>query len=122
MSGPARAEAKAGAVFEALGDPTRRNVLREVAEHGPITATELAERLPVTRQAIAKHLGVLLHADLVSEERAGRERRFRARTAALTDASRWLAVTGTAWDQRLGRLSERLQERARDSDGAPGRQ
>ena len=122
MSDPARAEAEAGAVFEALGDPTRRSVLRAVAEHGPITATELSQRLPVTRQAIAKHLGVLLHAELVSEERAGRERRFRARTAPLTDASRWLATTGTAWDERLGRLAERIQERARDRGAAPGRQ
>ena len=53
------AEARAGAVFEALADPTRRAVLRDVAEQGPRTATELAADLPVTRQAVAKHLAVL---------------------------------------------------------------
>ena len=65
-------------MFEALADPTRRAVLRDVAERGPVTATELAADLPVTRQAIAKHLAVLREAGLVDPERAGRETRFSA--------------------------------------------
>ena len=81
----ADAEAAPGAVFEALADPTRRAVLRDVAEQGPRTATELAADLPVTRQAVAKHLAVLREAGLVAPARTGRETRF---TATLAPAGR----------------------------------
>lgn len=116
----ADAEARAGAVFEALADPTRRAVLRDVAERGPVTATQLAADLPVSRQAIAKHLAVLREAGLVAPERAGRETRFSATTAPMGEASHWLDATGAAWDDRLQRLSARLEDRARGRDGQPG--
>src|SRR5579863_2113726 len=61
------------AVFAALADPTRRRVLRLVAERGPLSATVLERELPVTRQAIVKHLAVLNRAGLVSARRAGQE-------------------------------------------------
>jgi DNA-binding transcriptional ArsR family regulator len=116
------AEARAGAVFEALADPTRRAVLRGVAEQGPLTATELAAGLPVSRQAIAKHLAVLHDAGLVRRERCGREARFSATPAPLAEAGRWLEQTGAAWDGRLHRLTARLEQRSRDRDGGPGRE
>jgi DNA-binding transcriptional ArsR family regulator len=97
----------AGAVFSALADPTRRAVLRHVAERGPVTATELAGELPVTRQAVAKHLAVLEEAGLVAPQREGRENRFTATTAPLAAAERWLAEAGDAWDDRLARLAAR---------------
>ncbi len=121
MTGPdRRVEARAGAVFEALADPTRRAVLRDVAERGPVTATELATALPVTRQAIAKHLAVLRDAGLVAAERAGREHRFSATPAPLHEASRWLDATGAAWDDRLGRLAHRARAAARADPRSPG--
>jgi DNA-binding transcriptional ArsR family regulator len=85
-------EQAAGAVFESLADPTRRSVLRAVAEDGPLTATELASRLPVTRQAVAKHLDVLRTAGLVTSAREGRDVRFsfacpRSVTASRGDAA-----------------------------------
>ena len=101
----------AGAVFAALADATRREVLRHVAERGPITATELAGELPVTRQAVAKHLAVLQHAGLVAPRKEGRENRFTATTAPLAAAERWLAEAGQAWDDRLGRLAARATAR-----------
>ena len=116
------AEARAGVVFEALADATRRAVLRDVAERGPVTATELAAGLPVTRQAVAKHLAVLREAGLVDQERAGRETRYSATTRPMVDASRWLDATGAAWDDRLSRLAARLQHRARDGAGASRRE
>src|SRR5205814_8220615 len=64
-----------GAVFEALADPTRREVVRRLAQGGPATATELAGDLPVTRQAVAKHLATLAEAGLVTSDRQGRETR-----------------------------------------------
>ena len=111
-------DARAGAVFEALADPTRRAVLRDVVAHGPRTATEVAADLPVSRQAVAKHLGVLRDAGLVAHERAGREARFTATLAPFADAERWLHNAGAAWDDRLQRL-ERL---ARERDAEPRRE
>jgi DNA-binding transcriptional ArsR family regulator len=100
---------RAGAVFSALADPTRRRLLRAVVERGPVTATVLSATLPVTRQAVAKHLGILRHAGLVEAERAGRETRYRAQTDAMSAATRWIDQTGAAWDARLGRLQAQVR-------------
>lgn len=116
------ADARVGAVFEALADPTRRAVLRDVAERGPLTATELAAGLPVSRQAVAKHLAHLRAAGLVEPRKVGRETRFSATPAPMVDAGRWLDTTGAAWDDRLQRLSARLAARARGRDGPAGRE
>lgn len=113
MTRPPDAEARAAAVFEALADPTRRAVLRDVAEQGPRTATELAAQLPVSRQAIAKHLAVLRGAGLVVQARAGRETRFTATLGPLAEAGRWLARTEQAWEGRLARLEARAREKGR---------
>jgi DNA-binding transcriptional ArsR family regulator len=93
-------------------------VLRQVAEQGPVTATELAARVPVTRQAIAKHLGVLEEAGLVTPSRAGRENRFTAAAAPLADAERWLQAAGRAWDGRLARLADLAAGGDGAADGA----
>jgi DNA-binding transcriptional ArsR family regulator len=98
-------------VFAALADRTRRAVLRHVAERGPVTATELADELPVSRQAVAKHLAVLQDAGLVTPRKQGRENRFTATTAPLAAAERWLADAGRAWDDRLSRLAARAGTR-----------
>lgn len=100
-------EAGAGAVFAALSDPTRRAVLRAVAEGRAVTSTRLAQELPVTRQAVAKHLAVLGDAGLVRAERAGRETRYALEPAPLEDAVAWIAQTGARWDDRLARLARR---------------
>ena len=86
-------------MFEALADPTRRAVLRDVAEQGPRTATELAADLPVSRQAIAKHLAVLHGAGLVTSARTGRETLFTATAGPLAEAGQWLDRTGRAWEE-----------------------
>ena len=109
---PAALAAPAGeppdALFAALADPTRRAILRAVAEHGPVTATTLAGRLPVTRQAVAKHLGLLREAGLVLPERDGRETRFTAVSDPLDGLAAWAATTGRRWDDRLDRLRRHL--------------
>ncbi len=92
------------AVFAALADPTRRTVLDTVAAQQGITATQLAAGLPVTRQAVAKHLAVLADAELVAGERTGRETHWRATPAPLTDAIAWMTSVGAAWDDRLAAL------------------
>jgi DNA-binding transcriptional ArsR family regulator len=91
-------------VFSALGDPTRRGILQAVSARGDATATELAAVLPVTRQAVAKHLGVLAGAGLVAPRRTGRETRYAPTPEPLGDAIAWMADLGAQWDARLARL------------------
>lgn len=100
------------AVFAALADPTRRELLRQVAADGPCTATELAAERDISRQAVAKHLGVLGDAGLVVGHREGREVRYHAETAPLARASEWIEVTGAAWDRRLERLAGLVNRRS----------
>lgn len=97
------------AVFAALADPTRRGLLGTVAERGPVTATELADDLPITRQAVAKHLRVLGDAGLVTPRREGRETRYEARPEPLREVTDWVDTVGAAWDRRLGRLRRQLE-------------
>lgn len=91
------------AVFGALADPTRRWLLSAIAEH-PATATELAGGLPISRQAVVKHLGALADAGLLARQRAGREVRYRVTPAPLSDAVSWMAHVGAQWDDRLAAL------------------
>jgi len=105
-------------VFAALADGTRRRLLRAVVDGGPTTATALSSELPVTRQAVAKHLGVLRQAGLVRAQRCGRETRYEAQTDSLRAASVWLDQTGAAWDARLARLQAQLAGRRSSPDGA----
>jgi DNA-binding transcriptional ArsR family regulator len=96
----------AAAVFAALGDTVRRELLRTLAVDGPASATLLADGRGITRQAVAKHLSVLGRAGLVSPERHGREVRYRAHSEALVSATEWIEQTGAAWDRRLARLAD----------------
>jgi DNA-binding transcriptional ArsR family regulator len=97
-------------VFAALADPTRRTVLDRLASNGPLSATQLAEGLPVSRQAVVKHLAALADAGLVTSEKAGREVRFQVSADGLGDAVNWLVTVGNRWDSRLGALSRHLQD------------
>ncbi len=99
---------KVGAVFSALSDATRRSVLGEVARAESVTATELAENMPVSRQAVVKHLQVLGRAGLVTSARDGREVRYSFSVAPLADAAQWIAEEGANWDDRLERLRKLL--------------
>lgn len=97
------------AVFSALADPSRRFVVQTLAVRGTATPTELAARLPVTRQAVTKHLAALREAGLVEATRAGRETRYELTPAPLASAAAWLEEVGDAWDERLAAL-KRLVE------------
>jgi DNA-binding transcriptional ArsR family regulator len=101
----------AGRIFDALADPNRRYVLRTLAERETATATELAAELPVTRQAVAKHLAALSDAGLVASRRQGREKRYELTPAPLVEAMNWMAEVGSTWDQRLGALRRHLLDR-----------
>ncbi len=94
------------ALFAALADPTRRNVLYRLVSDGPTTATSLASGLPMSRQAVSKHLGILHDAGLVEREVVGREAHFRAAPAALDEVRDWIDRVGGQWDRRLERLRD----------------
>jgi len=96
------------AIFSALADPTRRAVIRALSDSGPVTATQLAAELPVTRQAVAKHLEALVEAGLAQGERSGREMRYRLTPAPLTEAMAWMVGVGGEWDVRLEALRRHL--------------
>lgn len=101
-------DARLGAVFAALADPTRRDVLRRLRGDATVTASALADDLPMTRQAAAKHLRALADAGLVAGRREGRETRYRAVAGALDGAAAWIVDTGARWDDRLERLRRRV--------------
>jgi DNA-binding transcriptional ArsR family regulator len=106
---PPDAEAVAEQVFVALADPSRRGILAELAAHGPATATDLADRLPITRQAIAKHLALLTEAGLLSAEPGERRRiRYRLDSAPIQVAQQFLAALARDWDGRLDALRNYL--------------
>lgn len=94
-------------VFAALADPSRRHLLETLARR-EATATELAAGLPVTRQAVAKHLAALREAGLVDARRTGRETRYRLTPGPLDEALGWIAEVGGAWDARLAALRRHL--------------
>lgn len=92
-------------VFAALADETRWSILTALAE-GDASASALAGRLPVTRQAIAKHLAVLEEVGLVQRVPAGRELRFRVVGSQLSATARRLEAIGAQWDRRLARIKD----------------
>ncbi len=104
-------EERLSRVFAALADPTRRQVVQSMAGGTTVTASALARDLPVTRQAIAKHLGMLHEVGLVAAERRGRETHYRLTPAPLTEAASWMAAVGAEWDDRLESLRAHLARR-----------
>jgi DNA-binding transcriptional ArsR family regulator len=100
-----------GAVFAALADPSRRTIVERLAAAGRATPTELAGELPMTRQAVAKHLATLEPAGLVRARREGRPPVYRPAPAPLRDATAWMSRVGAEWDARLGALARHVAER-----------
>ena len=111
-------------LWSAVGDPTRRRMLDLLLVDGIGTATSLSEQLPVTRQAVAKHLAVLDRVGLVHGEAAGRERRYRVDDAQLARAADQLASVGSQWDgrlRRIARIAERIERQKQPSKQPPRR-
>jgi DNA-binding transcriptional ArsR family regulator len=105
-------------VLAALADPTRRSLLGELARCGEATASSLARNLPITRQAVMKHLAVLSQAGLVTGRRSGREVRFAAQPAAMMSTAQWMAGLAAEWEVRLGAL-KRIAESDLDPLAGP---
>ncbi len=104
-------------LWSAIGDPTRRRILDLLLVDGDGTATTLSEQLPVTRQAVAKHLSVLGRVALVHATPAGREKRYRVDDAQLARAAAQLASVGATWDARLQRIKRIAEAIERSRNG-----
>lgn len=103
-------------LWSAIGDPTRRRMLDLLLLNGGGTATSLGARLPVTRQAVAKHLAVLDRVGLVQATPAGREKKYRVDEAELGRAVAQLSSVGSAWDARLRRIKQIAETIQRQQD------
>jgi DNA-binding transcriptional ArsR family regulator len=103
-------------LWSAIGDPTRRRLLDLLLQAGDGTATSLGQQLPVSRQAVAKHLGVLDRVGLVRATPAGREKRYRVDDEQLARAVAQLSSVGSAWDARLQRI-KRIAEAVQRTQG-----
>jgi ArsR family transcriptional regulator, cadmium/lead-responsive transcriptional repressor len=111
-------------LWSAVGDPTRRRMLDLLLADGTATATSLSERLPITRQAVTKHLLVLDRAGLVRGTATGREHRYRIDDAQLARAAGQLTTVGSSWDgrlRRIARIAENL-ERQKQQQQTPQQQ
>jgi len=107
-------------VFSALADPTRQQLIDWLAAEETGTATEFAARLPISRQAVARHLSELEAAGLVRGVRLGKELRYSLDPGPLVDAMQWLAVRAAQWDSKLDVLANYLStddQPSEDSDG-----
>jgi DNA-binding transcriptional ArsR family regulator len=113
----ATAVAEDDALWAAVADPTRRRVLDALLEHGEASTTTLAQELPVTRQAVAKHIVVLDRVGLVAGRRRGREVRYAVRAERLDDAAEAMTRVAQQWDRRLARI-KRLAEYVQAEAGA----
>jgi len=98
-------------VLLALADPTRRQLLEELGRYPACSATTLAGRVPVSRQAVAKHLAVLRESRLVDSHRVGKEVLFTARPEQLTATASWMTNLAATWEERL-QLLKREAERS----------
>ena len=96
-------------VLGALADPTRRQVLEALAGRPAASASALSRELPISRQMVLKHLGVLQDCGLVSSSRAGREVLFQVHTAPLAETADWLSSLAARWDSRLADLKARAE-------------
>jgi DNA-binding transcriptional ArsR family regulator len=110
--------AEADELWSAVADPTRRRVLDVLLERGEATATIVAGEVPVTRQAVAKHLAVLDRAGLVEARRQGREVRYAIRPQRLDAATRSMARVAAEWDARLAAIKRIAESAAREQQAA----
>lgn len=113
------ATAELDQLWSAVADPTRRRVLDVLLSHGNASATAVAGELPVTRQAVAKHLAVLDRAGLVEGRREGREVRYAVRPDRLDVAARSMAQVAADWDMRLAaikRIAEAVHAKRQEAE------
>lgn len=107
-----KGQAAPGLVFAALADPTRAQIIDWLDEGGTGTATEFAARLPISRQAVSRHLKELENAGLIAGTKHGREVRYDLEAVRLKETAEWLQKRADRWEQAIQRLADHLEEDA----------
>ena len=97
------------AVFAALGEPTRIRLLDRMADGAPRSIASLAHGIPISRQALTKHLRVLESAGLANAERDGRQTLYRIDPAGLLAAEAWIGAVSAQWDAAIDRLKRHVE-------------
>jgi DNA-binding transcriptional ArsR family regulator len=97
-------------VFNALADPTRRNIISTLTVDGARTATQLSQNMQITRQGVTKHLNILMDAQLISTGKQGREVYYKLTPQSLRSATQWIADIEALWDKRLASLRDLVEE------------
>lgn len=97
-------------LFAALGDPTRLGVIALLGDGSARSIAQIGDGLPISRQAVAKHLDVLQRAGLLRRTKSGREVHFLLRRQAIEEARDWLDAVSAQWDDTLGRLKAFIEE------------
>lgn len=101
-------------VFQAIADPTRRELLSLLAEK-ELPVMQITEHFPMSRTAVSKHLRILREAGLVSERRIGRETRYKLRPESLLELKRWLSYYERFWDRKLEALKSFVETKGEDN-------
>jgi len=97
-------------VYDAIADPTRRRLIRLLAEADEMPLHELTAQFEMGRTAVSKHLSILKEAGLVRDRKVGRETRFRLHAAPLREIQDWVAFYSKFWSANMSRLSRLLEE------------
>ncbi|GIO45017.1 ArsR/SmtB family transcription factor [Paenibacillus apis] len=112
---PASSAAQQQDIFQAVADPTRRELLSLIGER-ELPLKELTPHFPMSRTAVSKHLHVLAHADLVLERKVGRETRYRVNADPLLEIKRWLDYFDRFWDNKLNMLKHYVEQEPTESE------
>jgi DNA-binding transcriptional ArsR family regulator len=95
-------------IFQAIADPTRRKLLRLLAEK-ELPIAEISSHFPMSRTAVSKHLRILSEAELVSRRKSGREQRYKLNPAPLLELKQWLSFYEQFWDNKLAMLKHYVE-------------
>jgi len=107
-------------IFNALADPTRRDIISTLTTNGARTATQLSQNMQITRQGVTKHLNILMDAKLISTGKQGREVYYNLTPKPLTNATQWIADIEAQWDKRLASLRHLVEENINEDDTIEG--
>lgn len=101
--------------FSALGDPNRRRIVELLANHGPLTATEICEKFSVSPSAISQHLKILREANLISMKKKAQQRIYEINPKEMREMENWAKRLTSLWDTRFEALDRLI---AAEKDGS----
>jgi DNA-binding transcriptional ArsR family regulator len=95
--------------FNALADPTRRNIIEMLASHGQLSATEICDKFSVSPQAISQHLKILRETNFVRVEKRAQQRIYQINPYAMVEVEEWAKQYRQIWSERFEDLDKVLK-------------